>query len=380
MSEESDQERTEQPSEKRLREAREKGDLPRSRDLSGALVVLAGVSALLAGGDKAFMHAKRIYSLGLEYPREALFSDELPARVMHAAMREAMALFAPVAIATMLATLAGPILLGGLSFSGQALQPKFDRLDPLKGLGRIFALRGLVELAKSFLKLFLIGGVLAMLLWQAQAHLLATGRGPVPAGIAQSLALLGRAALLFGSVLALIGGIDALYQRFDYGKRQRMTKQEVRDEMKESEGNPELKNRIRQVQHQLARRRMMQELPQADVVVVNPTHFAVACVRRGSSPRVSTCWRSRFAWSLLATVFPWSKRRRWRVPCMPPPNWARKSPPHCMWRWHRCWPMCSSSNRRWRRARNRPARHRRRSIPACLAPIAMLRGNNPWLP
>lgn len=276
MSEESDQERTEQPSEKRLREAREKGDLPRSRDLSGALVVLAGVCALLAGGDKAFMHAKRIYTLGLEYPREALFSDELPARVLHAAMSEAMALFAPVAVATMLATLAGPVLLGGLSFSGQALEPKFDRLDPLKGLGRIFALRGLVELAKSFLKLFLIGGVLAMLLWHAQGHLLATGRGPVPAGIAQSLALLGRAALLFGAVLAFIGGIDALYQRFDYNKRQRMTKQEVRDEMKESDGNPEMKSRIRQVQHQMARRRMMQELPQADVVVVNPTHFAVA--------------------------------------------------------------------------------------------------------
>ncbi|MFC5740500.1 flagellar biosynthesis protein FlhB [Dyella tabacisoli] len=276
MSEQSDQERTEEPSEKRLREAREKGDLPRSRDLSGALVVLAGVAALLASGDKAFMHAKRIYALGLDYPREALFSDELPARALSAAMREAVALFAPVALATMLATLAAPILLGGLSFSAQALEPKFDRLDPLKGLGRIFALRGLVELAKSFLKLFLIGGVLAMLLWQSQGQLLATGRGAVAAGIAQSLALLGHAALLFGSVLALIGGIDALYQRFDYGKRQRMTKQEVRDEMKESEGNPELKSRIRQVQHQMARRRMMQELPQADVVVVNPTHFAVA--------------------------------------------------------------------------------------------------------
>jgi flagellar biosynthetic protein FlhB len=104
----------------------------------------------------------------------------------------------------------------------------------------------------------------------------ATGRGTVVAGIALSLSQLGRAALLFGAMLALIGGIDAAYQRFDYGRRLRMTKQELRDEAKESDGNPELKGRIRQVQHQLARRRMMQELPKADVVVTNPTHFAVA--------------------------------------------------------------------------------------------------------
>ncbi|WP_049623797.1 flagellar biosynthesis protein FlhB [Frateuria defendens] len=284
-----DQERTEQPSEKRLREAREKGDVPRSRDLSGALVVLAGVAALLATGPEAFAHARRIYGLGLDYGREALFSDALPARALGLALREATALFAPVALATVLATFAAPMLIGGLNLSGQALQPKLERLDPIAGLGRIFALRGLVELGKSLLKLLLIGAVLVMVMLHWEREMMATGRGAVAAGIALSLGLLGRAALLFGAILALIGGLDALYQKFDHGKRLRMTRQELRDEAKETEGNPELKGRIRRVQHELARRRMMQELPKADVVVTNPTHFAVALrydEGRSGAPRV----------------------------------------------------------------------------------------------
>lgn len=289
MADDSDQERTEQPTEKKLRESREKGEVPRSRDLSGAMVVLAGVAALMSGGEQAFVHARRIFSLGMHYSRDALFSDDLPGRALHAVVYEALGLFWPVALATMLATLAAPLLLGGMNFSAQALQPKFERLDPIKGLGRIFAMRGLVELGKALLKLLFIGAVLALLLRHWQGELQATGRGSVMAGIAQSIGLLGRAALWFGAMLALIGGIDALYQKFDHAKNLRMTRQEIRDEMKESEGNPEMKGRIRQVQQAQARRRMMEELPKADVVVVNPTHFAVALrydEGRTGAPRV----------------------------------------------------------------------------------------------
>ncbi len=271
-----DQERTEQPSEKRLRESREKGDVPRSRDLSGAVVVLAGVAVLMSGGEGALVHVRRIYSLGLSYGRDALFSDQLPGRILSLAMHEAFALFAPVALATVLAALAAPLLLGGLNFSGEALQPKFERLDPIAGLGRIFAMRGLVELGKSLLKLLLIGGVLVMVLKGWQTDLMATGRGEVGAGTVKAMSLLGHGALLFGSVLALIGGADALYQKFDHTKRLRMTRQELKDESKESEGNPELKARVRQTQFQMARKRMMQDLPKADVLITNPTHFAVA--------------------------------------------------------------------------------------------------------
>ena len=290
MSEESSAEdRTEQPSEKRLREAREKGDVPRSRDLSGALVVLAGVAAMMATAPAAMRHARAIYGLGFSYTRDALFSGALPGRALHEALSEALAMFAPVAVATVLATLAGPILLGGLNFSAEALQPKFERLDPIAGLGRIFAMRGLVELGKALVKLVLIGFALVLLLRHWEADLLTTGRGDVGFGIASAIGLLGRAALSFGVILGLIGGFDALYQKFDHNKRLRMTKQELKDEAKETEGNPELKGRIRQVQYQMAQRRMMQDLPTADVVVTNPTHFAVALKydeNRFGAPRV----------------------------------------------------------------------------------------------
>lgn len=276
MSEDSGQEKTELPSEKRLRESREKGEIASSRDLSGAMVVLAGVAALMNGGESALRHVKRLFALGLDYPRSALFSGQLPGQAVHAATQEALALFAPVAVATLLATLVSPLLMGGLNFSAQALQPKFDRLDPIKGLGRIFALRGLVELVKALLKLLFIGLALLLLLRHWRGELQATGSGTVTGGIALSISLMGRAALVFGCLLALIGGLDALYQRYDHAKKLRMTKQELRDESKETEGNPELKSRIRQVQQEQSRRRMMEELPKADVVVVNPSHFAVA--------------------------------------------------------------------------------------------------------
>ncbi|BFI97067.1 MAG: flagellar biosynthesis protein FlhB [Rhodanobacter sp.] len=276
MADDSDQEKTEQPTEKRLKESREKGELPRSRDLSGAAVVLAGVAALMAGGKVSFEHARNIFVLGLGYSREALLSDTLPGRVLHAAVSEALALFAPVALATVLAALAAPLLLGGLNFSTQALEPKFDRLDPIAGLGRIFAMRGLVELGKALLKVVLIGTVLALLLRHWQAGIQATGRGSAIDGIVEAMSLMGQAALWFGGILALLGGIDAAYQKYDHNKNLRMSRQEIKDEMKESEGSPEMKGRIRQVQMAQARRRMMQDLPKADVVVVNPTHFAVA--------------------------------------------------------------------------------------------------------
>ncbi len=276
MAEGSDQEKTEQASEKRLRESREKGEVAQSRDLSGAIVVLAGVAALMSSSQSGLRHVQRLFELGLGYSRGSLFTDALPGATLHVAMHEALLLFAPVAIATLLATLVAPLLLGGLNFSVQALQPKFERLDPIKGLGKIFAVRGLVELGKALLKLLFIGAALGLLLRHWQGELQATGRGSVMAGIALSIGLLGRASLWFGSMLGLIGAIDALYQKYDHAKNLRMTKQELRDEMKESEGNPEVKGRIRQVQQAQSRRRMMEELPKADVVVVNPTHFAVA--------------------------------------------------------------------------------------------------------
>ena len=289
MAEGENEDRTEQASEKRLEDAREKGEVPRSRDLAGALVVLAGVSAMLSNGNVMYAHARTIYGLGLSYSRTDLFSDRLPLHALSAAAREAVALLVPIFAATAIAALAEPVLLGGLNFSVQALQPNFGRLDPIAGVAKMFSLNGLVELCKSLLKLFFIGVVLILLLRHEESAVMATGSGTVGSGVAQMLTLLGDAGLLFAVVLGAIGGADAVWQRFDYNRRHRMTKQEQRDEHKDTDGNPELKRRIRQVAQQLSRRRMMQDLPKADVVVVNPTHFAVALKydeNRMRAPRV----------------------------------------------------------------------------------------------
>jgi flagellar biosynthetic protein FlhB len=276
MAETENEDRTERASEKRLQEAREKGEIPRSRDLSGAMVVLAGASILLSYSASMYAHMQHIYALGLGYSREALFSDALMSRALHAALGEMLGLLMPVFAATLLAAVGSTVLIGGLNFSSQALVPNFQRLDPIAGFGRLFSLNGLIELAKSLLKVAFIGIALVVLLRHDETEVMATGHETIRSGVGHALSLVAHAALLFSVLLGVIGGLDALWQRFDYERRHRMSKQEVKDEHKETEGNPHLKGRIRQMQHQIARRRMIQDVPKADVIVVNPTHFAVA--------------------------------------------------------------------------------------------------------
>lgn len=276
MAETENEDRTERASEKRLQEAREKGEVPRSRDLSGAMVVLAGASILLSYGSSMYAHMQHIYALGMGYSRDALFSDALMSRALHAALGDMFALLLPLFAATMLAAVGSSVLIGGFNFSSEALVPNFQRLDPISGLGRLVSLNGLIELAKSLAKVALIGLALVLLLRHDEAEVMATGREAVGAGTGRALSLVAHAALLFSVILGVIGGLDALWQRFDFERRHRMSKQEQKDEHKETEGNPHMKGRIRQMQQQIARRRMIQEVPKADVIVVNPTHFAVA--------------------------------------------------------------------------------------------------------
>jgi flagellar biosynthesis protein FlhB len=276
MADTENEDRTERASERRLQEAREKGEIPRSRDLSGAMVVLAGASMLLSGSATMFAHMQRIYGMGLGYSREALFSDHLMTRVLSGVLGEMLGLLTPIFAATLLAAIGSSVLIGGFNFSTEALVPKFERLDPIAGFGRLFSLNGLIELGKSLIKVIFIGGALALLLRHDEDAVMATGKEAIGAGVGQALSLVAHAALLFAVVLGVIGGIDAIWQRFDYERQHRMSKQEVKDEHKDTDGNPQLKGRIRQMQHQIARRRMIQEVPKADVIVVNPTHFAVA--------------------------------------------------------------------------------------------------------
>ena len=271
-----DQERTEQATEKRLREAREKGDVPRSRDLSAALVVLAGTGTLLAMRPWLGEHLRNLMRIGLDYGREQAVGGASIGTAVSAAGSEALKLLAPLFGVALLGTLLSPALAGGFAFSTEALKPKPERLNPIEGIKRLVSLRGLVELGKSLLKVILIGGVLSMVLWNSRGELLGSGRGNVQDGIGAALDVIGHAALLFAGALAVVGFADMLWQRFDYTRRMRMTRQEQRDEHKETEGNPEIRSRVRGMQQQMAQRRMMQAVPKADVVVMNPSHFAVA--------------------------------------------------------------------------------------------------------
>ena len=270
------QERTEQATPKRLEEARKKGQIPRSRDLSTAAVTLVGGAALyLLGGQITGQMAEMMRrSLALSRDEATDASHMLPALGKVAA--EGLWLSAPVLGAITLAAIIAPLALGGWSFSGQAMMPQFSRMNPIEGVKRMFALRSLIELTKAMAKFGVVAIIAAIVLWNDATTLMALGREPLQQAIGHAVQISGKALLLISAGLLIIAGIDVPYQLWQYAKQMRMSREEIREEYKESEGSPEVKGRIRQLQQQLARQRMMQEVPKADVVVTNPTHFAVA--------------------------------------------------------------------------------------------------------
>ena len=273
---ESSQERTQQPTAKRIEEARRRGQVPRSRDLTTAAVVL------LAGGGLHFLGGQlgtRLYVLmqsGLSLSRTHALDENLLLPSLVAEGTQALYACAPILGLTLAGALLAPLLLGGWNLSFEAVVPDFTRLSPMSGLQRIFSMRGLVELAKAFAKFLLIAAVAALFLWKRSNELLALGGEPVQTAIMQAAALTGDALLMLAGSLGLIAAVDVPFQLWQYNRQLRMSREELRQELRESEGSPEVKGRIRKAQQELAKRRMMQKVPKADVVVTNPTHFAVA--------------------------------------------------------------------------------------------------------
>lgn len=270
------QERTEQPTAKRLEESRRHGEVPRSPDLTTAAVVLiAGVGLHFVGGYTASALGNIMRS-GLEISRaQALNATSMLPRLA-AGMALAGKAIAPILGLTVVAALLAPLALGGWNLSFEALAPDFTRLSPLSGIKRLISLRSGVELAKAFAKFLLVALVAVMFLRAKTTALRSLGSEPLHTAIVHSAQLSGDAFLAFASALALIGAVDVPFQLWSFKKRLRMSRQEVREELKETEGSPEMKGRIRRQQQEVARRRMMQEVPKADVIVTNPTHFAVA--------------------------------------------------------------------------------------------------------
>ena len=273
---EEDLERTERPTPKRLEEARKNGQVPRSPELNTAAVVLIAGTGLHFMGRSLGSTLFEMMRAGLALSREQALDESRAVGAFAASALHAMMACAPILGLTLVAALLAPMAIGGWNLSFGVLAPDFSRLSPLAGFGRMFSVRGLVELAKAFAKFGLIACVASLFLWFKRAELLELGGEATGTAIGHAITLSGQALLTLAGSLALIAAIDVPWQLFQHMKQLRMTRQEVRDEMKESDGNPEIKGKIRQMQQDMAKRRMMSEVPKADVVITNPTHFAVA--------------------------------------------------------------------------------------------------------
>jgi flagellar biosynthetic protein FlhB len=273
---ENGQDRTEQPTQKRLEEARKSGQVPRSRELTSAAVVLvAGIGLRFSGAAMASGMAGLMKS-GLTLSRDQVMDENrlLPDLVVLAT--QALVVAAPILGLTVVAALFSPLAIGGWNMSFQALAPNFSRLNPVEGLQRLVSVRGLTELLKAYAKFLLIGTVAVIFLRSKTPEMLALGNEPLNAAIGHSVHLTGEALLVLAGALAVIAAIDVPLQLRQYMKQLRMSRQETRQEHRESDGSPEMKGRIRRMQQELARRRMLQEVPKADVVITNPTHYSVA--------------------------------------------------------------------------------------------------------
>jgi flagellar biosynthesis protein FlhB len=277
------QERTERPTPKRLLDARRKGQVPRSRELNTVVVMLAGALSFMVFGSWMMDGLRALAITGLSPLRAAAMAPTATVDALFAAGGQALMVLLPLFAMLLLATLAGPAMMGGLIASTEAARPKISRLNPLSGLKRIFGPQGLMELFKTLLKFAVLTGLGAALLWSVTDELLALGHGSVDADLAHAVGIVLLAFFVMVGGLLVVAAVDAPFQLYSHLKQLRMTRQEVRDELKETEGNPELKARIRRTQQELANRRMMEDVPDADVVIMNPTHYAVA-LKYGDRP------------------------------------------------------------------------------------------------
>ncbi|HUX89154.1 MAG TPA: flagellar biosynthesis protein FlhB [Gallionellaceae bacterium] len=276
MAEESDLEKTEQPSQQRLDKAREEGQVARSRELSTFVVLMAGGAGLWLMGSTITQKLMKVLRDGLTLDKRMVYDPEQMMPHLHALSFDALQALLPLLMLMLAAAVFSPLLLNGWLFTMQPLQPNFSKLNPISGIARMFSTNSLVELLKAIAKALVVGGVGAWAIWHNKEAVMLLMSQPLAAAIPQ----LG--SLMWGGFLAIMGGmlliaaVDVPFQLYEHNKKLMMTKQEVRQEAKESEGNPEVKGRIRRMQREMAQRRMMTEIPTADVVVTNPTHFAVA--------------------------------------------------------------------------------------------------------
>jgi len=276
VAEEAGQDRTERASPKRLDEARKRGQVPRSPELNAAVVTLMTAGVLYGLGGTLSADLYDMMRDALTISRSEIADERAAPLVFGTFLWRGMLIVAPVLVLTFIAAFVAPMTLGGWNFSTEALGFKFERINPAAGIARMFSIRSLVEVGKALLKFGLVGSVAALVLWNQSGAFLGLSQEPVQQAIGHALTMCGEALLAMAAALALIAAIDVPYQLWQHQKDLRMTRQELQDESKETEGSPETKGRVRAMQQEFARRRMMQAVPGASVVITNPEHYAVA--------------------------------------------------------------------------------------------------------
>lgn len=272
----SSQDKSEEPTGRRIEKAREEGQVPRSKELNTTFLLMMGTAGLLIFGSQIGQSLVNVMRASFSFTREYVMDEKQMSMALVNAAIEVAQIVLPLLILLFLAAVIGSVALGGWLFSSKALVPKFSRLDPIKGIGKMFALKSLVELLKAIAKVTLVMFFAVVLIRSKMPELLGLGHESVIPAMVHATQILGWSFFLLSCTMIFIAMIDVPFQMYDHIKNLKMTKQEVKDEYKDTEGKPEVKQRIRRLQMEMAQRRMMQDVPQADVVITNPTHFSVA--------------------------------------------------------------------------------------------------------
>ena len=288
MSEESDLERTEPATPRRIEKAREEGQVARSQELTTFALLMVAAAGIAFIGASVVDKLLKIMKAGMQLERELAFQPDLMVNRFYELSIEGLIAIAPLLLPLAIVAFFAPMMLSGWMMSSKALMPRFDRINPINGFGRMFSVHSLVELVKALAKTVIIGGVATLIIWQKKEEVMGLMTVPLDAAINRTGDYLATSFLLIIGAMVLIVAIDVPFQIWQHAKQLRMTKEEIRKEHKEDEGDPYMKARIRGLQREAARRRMMAEIPKADVIVTNPTHYAVALKYKSDSMRAPT--------------------------------------------------------------------------------------------
>ncbi|MCG9787744.1 flagellar biosynthesis protein FlhB [Vibrio barjaei] len=276
MAESDGQERTEDATPQRLKQAREKGQVARSKELASVSVLIVGALSLMMFGEglarALFGSMSRLFDLS----REEIYDSTKLFDVALGALSSLLLPLLLILFVLFVAALIGAAGVGGINFSAEAAMPKLSKMNPLSGLKRMVGMQSWVELIKSILKVTLVAGMAFYLVNASRADLFQLSMEVFPQNIFHALDILLNFILLISATLLIVVAIDIPFQIWQHANQLKMTKQEVKDEFKDTEGKPEVKGRIRMLQREAAQRRMMAEVPQADVIITNPEHFSVA--------------------------------------------------------------------------------------------------------